>query len=250
MNVSWSQPCHECLAFRRRGTNIGTGTPNASVGDTSTGLSWCCTSIWVRRPFALSYQRVRVPATFTLVAVLMVLRVSEKLKKSGICHLIWRCVICWSKQSSILPRDTNMCHWAVTLIPTWTNMRKPLYLQWHGVRRKSHELFDGLSQLKSIPWAGALTSYRRLRRKTRRVKARHRLAVHLCKLTCASHVQGTGGGRWSRTENAIYRAIAAKRRPVEADGGQVEAVQDMQITIVRTRMVASGDAKLHNTIIE
>ena len=26
-----------------------------------------------------------------------------------------------------------------------------------------------------------------------------------------------------RTENAIYNVIAAKRRPVEADGGQVEA---------------------------
>ena len=39
-----------------------------------------------------------------------------------------------------------------------------------------------------------------------------------------------------RTENAIYNVIAAQRRPAEADGGQVEAAQDMQITIVRTRM--------------
>ena len=53
----------------------------------------------------------------------------------------------------------------------------------------------------------------------------------------------------ARTENAIYNVIAAKRRPVEADGGQVEAAQDMQITIVRTRMEASGDSKLYNTII-
>ena len=52
-----------------------------------------------------------------------------------------------------------------------------------------------------------------------------------------------------RTENAIYNVIAAKWRPVEADGVQVEAAQDMQITIVRTRMEASGDSKLYNTII-
>ena len=43
-----------------------------------------------------------------------------------------------------------------------------------------------------------------------------------------------------RTENAICNVIAAKWRPVEADGGQVEAAQDMQIPIVRTRMEASG----------
>ena len=36
-----------------------------------------------------------------------------------------------------------------------------------------------------------------------------------------------------RTENAIYNVVAAKWRPVEADGGQVEAAQDMQIPIVR-----------------
>ena len=65
-------------------------------------------------------------------------------------------------------------------------------------------------------------------------------------------VEADGG----RTENAIYNVIAAKRRPVEADGGQVEAdggqveaAQDMQITIVRTRMEASGDSKLYNTLI-
>ena len=52
-----------------------------------------------------------------------------------------------------------------------------------------------------------------------------------------------------RTENAIYNVIAAKWRPVEADGGQVEASIDMQITIIRTRMEASGDSKLYNTII-
>ena len=34
---------------------------------------------------------------------------------------------------------------------------------------------------------------------------------------------------------------------VKADGSQVEAAQDMQITIVRTRMKAFGDLKLHNT---
>ena len=36
---------------------------------------------------------------------------------------------------------------------------------------------------------------------------------------------------------------------MEADGGQAEAAQDMQITIVRTRMEASGDSKLYNTIM-
>ena len=51
-----------------------------------------------------------------------------------------------------------------------------------------------------------------------------------------------------RTENAIYNVIAAKWRPVEADGGQVEAAQDMQIP-KRTRMEACGDSKLYNTII-
>ena len=61
-----------------------------------------------------------------------------------------------------------------------------------------------------------------------------------------------------RTENVIYIVIAARWRPVEADGGrtensiykslvepdggQVEAAQDMQITIVRTRMEAFGDS--------
>ena len=73
----------------------------------------------------------------------------------------------------------------------------------------------------------------------------------------------------NRTKNAIYNAIAAKWRPVKADGnrkmqyiiaakwrpvevdrGQVETVQDMQITIARTRTKAFGDSKLYNTIIE
>ena len=42
------------------------------------------------------------------------------------------------------------------------------------------------------------------------------------------------------TENAIYNVIAATWRSVEADEGQVEAAQDMQITMVRTRMEAFG----------
>ena len=41
------------------------------------------------------------------------------------------------------------------------------------------------------------------------------------------------------TENAIYNVVAAKWRLVEAAQGQVEALQDMQITIIRTRMEAS-----------
>ena len=57
-------------------------------------------------------------------------------------------------------------------------------------------------------------------------------------------VEADGG----RTENAIYNVTAAKWRPVEADGGQVEAAQDMQIAIVRTRMEASRDSKLYNTL--
>ena len=53
-----------------------------------------------------------------------------------------------------------------------------------------------------------------------------------------------------RSENAIYNVIAATWRPVEIDGGQVEAAQDMQIPIVRTRMEASGDSKLYNSLKE
>ena len=49
-------------------------------------------------------------------------------------------------------------------------------------------------------------------------------------------VEADGG----RIENAIYNVIAAKWGPVEADGGQVGAAQDIQITIARTRMEASG----------
>ena len=41
-------------------------------------------------------------------------------------------------------------------------------------------------------------------------------------------------------ENAIYNIIATRWRLAEADGGQVEAAQDMQITIVRTRTETSG----------
>ena len=52
-----------------------------------------------------------------------------------------------------------------------------------------------------------------------------------------------------RTDNVVCNVIAVRWRPVEADGGQVEAAQDMQITIVRTRMEASGDSKLYNTNI-
>ena len=52
-----------------------------------------------------------------------------------------------------------------------------------------------------------------------------------------------------RTDNVIYNVIALRWRPVEADGGQVEAARDMQITIIRTTMEASGDSKVYNTII-
>ena len=48
------------------------------------------------------------------------------------------------------------------------------------------------------------------------------------------------------TEHAIYTTVGMKWNPLEADGRQVGAAQNMQITIIRKGVEAFGGSKLHN----